>query len=226
MEHTADAHCGGKGHGACQVAHRLGYTQSPLSKSRGPLAHSMLAGTGANHHQHHDPKDPAFAQFLPGHALLTLLDQRAYGYKAKGNRHNGGKDRPNQRHSPPFFNAEGPEKQGRHQYHHHMSPAVKGMEQAHGGFFVIRRCTLHNRADQSFNESGTDGVDNHADQNAHKGSGRQIRQEGQQNQTGRAKGLGAYRACPVAYPVDEDRRQQIHHQLHNEVDGDQQGNLL
>ncbi len=53
-----------KSHGTCQVTYGFGDPQPRLRKGGRPLANGILRRTGAQHHQHEQPKHLVAAQFL------------------------------------------------------------------------------------------------------------------------------------------------------------------
>ena len=97
-----------------------------------------------------------------------------------------------------------------------MPPAVKGVQQAHGGALALRRASLDNRADEYLSHPAADGVQHNRNHQPRHG-----RQNARQN---RHAGQAQYRqhmrrndADAVADAVNELGAEQVNEQLHGEI---------
>ena len=75
----------------------------------------------------------------------------------------------------PVVDTENRKKDGRQKDDSDRTPAVKRMQQTHGGFLMFKRASFHNRAAQYFNQTTSDSIDNNTDQNADKRIRKKIR---------------------------------------------------
>ena len=107
-----------------------------------------------------------------------------------------------------------------------MTPAVEGVEQAHGFLLIIGRAGLHDGADQDLQQTAADGVDQNGEKDAHEGIRKTVRKDCQQNQTCTGAHMGQNSRCAVADLIDKDNRQEVDQQLQTEVEGDQHRDLL
>ena len=102
---------------------------------------------------------------------------------------------------------------GGQQHQSHMAPAVKGMEQAHGRFFILKGTGLHNRAAEHFDQSASDRIQDYAAKNSHKRIRQEIRQKRQSDEPGGGTRLGGHNTYTISNPVHEFGTKQIHQKL-------------
>ena len=62
-----------KCHRTCQISNGLVNSKTLLSQSRGPLAYSLFAGSGAEHHQHQDPEDFFLKKLCHRHPFFSVI---------------------------------------------------------------------------------------------------------------------------------------------------------
>ena len=127
------------------------------------MAHRLLAGARAEHQQHQEPERLIPEQLPDGHPLLALRDQRRHGCLDEYNGIDHGDHRPDARQDPPVFDPHEAEKHGGDQDNADMAPAVKRVEQAHGGFLILRRAALHDRADEHLDQPAANCVNDDGD---------------------------------------------------------------
>jgi len=104
-----------------------------------------------------------------------------------------------------------------------MAPAVKGMEKAHGGFFVVGGTGLHDGADQHFDQSAAHGVNDDTGHQPHKRSGKKLRQKGQPHKPRPGADMGDDDGDAVPDPVDKGRGDQVDHKLQAKIKGHKKG---
>ena len=208
-----------------EIAHGLAHLQRRLRKGGSPLAHGLLGRAGTHHQQHEQPEHPAARQLahahapaLPGHAA----DRHSGKIKTVKKWH----QRPDKGQYPPVSNSGHPEKHGGGHDHQHMSPAVEGVQQAHGRLLALRGARLHDRADHHLDQSAARRVQQHRPQKSQVGVRRQLRQNPQPGHAPGAEQVGQYNGPPVPDPVHKPGGQKIHQQLDRKVHGHQQGDLI
>ena len=186
------------------------------------MTHGLLAGSGAEHHQHQHPEQSAGAQRTERKPRLTLLLQPVERHPRKQHHIAERNQRPQPRQQPPVLRPARGKKQRGQQHDSHVPPAVEGVQQAHGFFLVVAGAGLHNGADQHLQQSSSDGVQNDGNQNTGKRVGHPVRQHGQQPQSRRGAAVSHQRGGTVADTVDQPGRKGIHQQLNQKIDGNQQ----
>ena len=136
VQHTGQTHQHRKKAGARQVAQGLADAQALFGKGRSPLAHGKLRRAGTDHQQRQQPETAASQQFPHRHAA-ALRGQAVDRHPAEQHCIGGGHQRPQQRQHPPAIAAQQGQKRSGQRDHQHTAPAVKGMQQAHGGIFFL-----------------------------------------------------------------------------------------
>ena len=106
-----------------------------------------------------------------------------------------------------------------------MAPAVERVQKAHCLFFILCRTTLHDRADQHFDETTADGIDDDCRQKTDIRISNDFRQENKSQKSGRRADMRCHDTDPVADLIHEFRGQQIDKKLNSEVNGNQHRNL-
>ena len=98
------------------------------------------------------------------------------------------------------------------------------MQHAHGLFLVVGGAGFDNRADDDLQQSAADRIDDHRTEDPGKRVLHHLRQDGQQDQSGRRKRVREHHGRAVSDSVHKTHREQVHQQLDPEVEGHQQGN--
>lgn len=99
------------------------------------------------------------------------------------------------------------------------------MEQAHHGRLAAGGAGLGNGADQHLQQAAAKGVDHHS----HRQTGQRGDAAGQHSQQNKAqcgKQMGGHHAYPPADLIHKTGGQAVHAQLHQEIDGNEQGDLV
>ena len=177
VDQSCRSHQQGERHRTGEVAHGFGDAQTLLCKRRCPLAHCLLRCAGTEHHQQKDPKNLPPEQCPQRQPFFALFVERIQRNSCKENRIANRDQYPQQGENLPVFHAKQGEKRRRQQYHAHMSPAVKRMQQAHRLFLVFCGTRLQNRADEDFDQTAADGIDYDRQHDAGIGVRQQIREE-------------------------------------------------
>ena len=91
-----------------------------------------------------------------------------------------------------------------------MPPAVKGVQQAHCLFLIVCGTAFHDGAGQNLDQSASQRIDDHSDQNPDKSIRHKLRQDHQPQKACRRKQMRCYNTGPVSDPVHKACRKQIH----------------
>ena len=105
-----------------------------------------------------------------------------------------------------------------------MTPAIKGVKQAHEARLVLRRTRLDDGADDDLNETSADGKDANGNEKPPEGR-HDRRQNGKQDKPRRRKDMREQNAFAVADDGHEARGTDVGQQLDKEIDGDERGKL-
>ena len=186
------------------------------------MADRLLARTGAEHHQHQQPKDRHTKQREQAAADRSVIGQRAYRRPRKKDNIQHGNARPQQREIPPIFDSERSKKRGREQNNTDMSPTVERVEQAHRFLLVIGRTRLDYRADKHLDKPTADGIDHDRDKDPGICARQQLGQHRQRDESDRRADMSEYHRCPIPYPIYKARRQHVYEQLDKKIYRDEQ----
>lgn len=104
-----------------------------------------------------------------------------------------------------------------------MSPAVKGVQQAHGSFLVVGGAGLHNGADQHFDQTAAHGINDDAGHQPHKRGGEKFGQEGQPDQPCARADMSDDDGYTVTDFINKCRGYQVDHELQAKVKGHKEG---
>ena len=168
VEEACRAHQKRKGHGAGQISGGLGNPQPRFGEGRSPLADRLFAGSRADHHEQQDPEYFKTQKLFQLQSGLTLRKQRSNGNLCEDDGIADGDQRPDKSQELPVFYAGDLKEQRGEQDDPRLSPAIKGVQHAHGLFFIGGGTGFHNGTYQNFQKPSADGIDHHGNQDSGK----------------------------------------------------------
>ena len=161
------------------------------------MGHRKLGSSGTGHQQNSEPEKRHGEKLSDGHpfAIFHQIFNGAGGEIIDVIQRNQSPQ--TGKHLPGTDPESSKEKSGQ-KYHTDASPAVEGMQKTHDRFFVVKGTGFHDRTAQDLDQSASDGIDDHTDQNTDEG----IRQDGGQkskpDESGGGGDLRGYNALPVS----------------------------
>ena len=160
IDDAADGHQPGKEAGAGQVAGHFRDPQALLDEKRGPLRHGELGGAGAEHQQDGGHQG-RFADQVAQWGAMLVRDDCGHGRFQQEEDIRQRDGRPEDREQGPAVMPDPRQQQGCADDDGDLSPAVEGVQEAHGGRLAVggRGKRIDDGADEDFKQAAADGVD-------------------------------------------------------------------
>ena len=189
------------------------------------MGHRKLRRPRAEHHQQRDKEYPGGKERFQRDFVL-LRRRRRQRHPDDTEKIDQGHGGPQQRIHPPHAVPRDTDADRGRQDDQHLSPGIKGVEQAHRGGFGLPRQGIDDGADEHLDQPSPYRVDDDGQGQPGIWIGQQTGQGPQHHQTGDGTDMGEDEGGAIADFIDEFDREQVHHQLGAERQQDQAPDLF